>query len=111
MTMKQLFRQSLPKLNHLNNTNIFNKSIHFSDTVISFDDASFHIIIQMNPILLFCEVSLNCLLMPLWWVIGTIGYIYDYFACKKVPVPKKILVTGASSGIGKATAIEYAKEV
>ena len=65
----------------------------------------------MNPLLLLLEVTLNCLLMPIWWIIGTIGYIYDWFNCKNVPVPKKILVTGASSGIGKATAIEYAKEV
>lgn len=65
----------------------------------------------MNPILLFFEIALNYILFPIWWIIGCIGYIYDWFACKNVPVPKKILVTGASSGIGRATAIEYAKEV
>lgn len=65
----------------------------------------------MNPILLFLEIALDYILFPIWWIIGCVGYIYDWFACKSVPVPKKILVTGASSGIGKATAIEYAKEV
>ena len=65
----------------------------------------------MNPILLFLEIALNYILFPIWLIIVCVGYIYDWFACKNVPVPKKILVTGASSGIGKATAIEYAKEV
>ena len=65
----------------------------------------------MNPLLLLFEVCLNCILMPLWWIIGCIGYIYDWFNCKKVPIPKRILITGASSGIGRATAIEYANKV
>ena len=70
-----------------------------------------HIKTQMNPILFFFEIIVNFILLPVWWVVGLVGYIYDFFACKNVPIPKKILVTGASSGIGKATAIEYAKEV
>lgn len=65
----------------------------------------------MNPILLLFEILVNFILYPIYFVIGCIGYVYDLFACKKVPVPHKILITGASSGIGEATAIEYAAEV
>ena len=65
----------------------------------------------MNPLLLFFEVLVNLILYPIYFLIGCIGYVYDYFACKRVPVPHKILITGASSGIGEATAIEYAAEV
>lgn len=65
----------------------------------------------MNPFLLFFEILVNLILYPIYFIIGCIGYVYDLFACKKVPVPHKILITGASSGIGEATAIEYAAEV
>ena len=65
----------------------------------------------MNPSLFLLEVILNVILYPIYFIIGCIGYIYDWFNCKKVPVPNKILITGASSGIGEATAIEYAEQV
>ena len=69
------------------------------------------IILLMNPLLFFLEWIMNVILWPIYFIIVCIGYVYDYFACMKVPVPHRILITGASSGIGKATAVEYALPV
>ena len=65
----------------------------------------------MNPILFFFEILVNFILWPIYFIIACIGYVYDYFACKKVPVPHKIVVTGASSGMGACCAISYAENV
>lgn len=65
----------------------------------------------MNPIGFLFEWIASIILWPIYFCIVLVGYVYDYFACKKVPVPHRILITGASSGIGKATAIEYASPV
>ena len=65
----------------------------------------------MNPLLFFFELVANAILWPIYFVVVCIGYVYDLFACKRVPVPKKIVVTGASSGIGASCAKEYAESV
>lgn len=65
----------------------------------------------MHPICFLFEWIASIILWPIYFCIVLVGYVYDYFACNKVPVPHRILITGASSGIGKATAIEYASPV
>lgn len=65
----------------------------------------------MHPISFLFEWLASIILWPIYFCFVLVGYVYDYYACKKVPIPHRILITGASSGIGKATAIEYASPV
>lgn len=65
----------------------------------------------MNPLLFLFELLVNFILWPIYFVVVCVGYVYDLFACKKVPTPRKIVITGASSGMGACSAIEYAETV
>lgn len=67
---------------------------------------------QLNPKIIiadFLSISIQVLLIPVYLAVFVIRVLLRYLDDSKPIVAKNIVITGATSGVGKAIALQYCK--